>query len=95
MLISAWFISKVLVAELLEHRVAKRASFVSLPQREPPYFTLYSFTLIALLTDAVFEAFTETLFAEQPYESEINLRSQLFDQLLPPTVGLKRGFGYS
>jgi len=75
---SAYIISKVLVGELLEHRVAKRSAFVGIAKSEPVYFTLYSFTLIALLTDAMFEAFSDLIYAEHAMDSEVELRARLF-----------------
>jgi hypothetical protein len=59
MIMSCFLVSKVLVGELLEHKVAKRALFVGVHVNEPAYFPLYSFTMIGLLTDILFEAFAE------------------------------------
>jgi len=95
LIISAYTISKVIVGELLEHRVAKRSAFVGVAKSEPVYFTLYSFTLIGLLTDAMFEAFSEMIYADNAMDSEAELRARLFTQLLPKDVSLKRGFGYA
>lgn len=95
MFISCYIVSKVIVAELLEHPVAKRASFIGIQKNEPVYFSLYSFTLIGLLTDALFEAFADIVYADNPFDSEFNLRSRLYVQLLPVEIGLKQGFGYS
>lgn len=95
MFIGSFIFSKVIVGELLEHRVAKRASFVGISPEEPVYFSLYSFTLVGLLTDCIFEAFSDIIYEDNPLESEINLRTRLYTQLLPKDVGMKRGFGYS
>ena len=94
LMMSAFVFSKVVVGELLEHKVAKRASFVGVAKSEPPYFSLYSFTFLALLTDCMFEAYADVLYADNPDEAESDLRSRLFMQLMPKDVGLKRGFGY-
>lgn len=93
-MIAIFLISKVIVGELLEHKVAKRALFVGVPKSEPAYFSLYSFTFLALLTDCIFEAFAEDIYKDGPDEAEVDLRSKLFMQLMPKDVGLKRGFGY-
>lgn len=95
MVMSCFLVSKVLVGELLEHKVTKRALFVGVHANEPAYFALYSFTMIGLLTDILFEAFADRIIAESPEEPEQDLRQRLFTSLLPPGVGLKRGFGYS
>ena len=76
--IGCYIISKVIVGELLEHRVAKRASFVGVNSKEPVYFTLYSFTLIGLLSDCIFEAFSDIIYADNPMDAEIDLRGRLF-----------------
>lgn len=57
LLISCFFVSKVLVGSLLEHKVAKRANFVSLRLSEKTYFSQYAFTMLAVLTDILFETF--------------------------------------
>ena len=93
-MIALFLFSKVVVGEVLEHKVAKRALFVGVPKTEPAYFSLYGFTFLALLTDCVFEAFAEDIYKEGPEEAELELRSKLFMQLMPKDVGLRRGFGY-
>ena len=57
LLIACFFICKVLAGSLLEHKVAKRANFVGLKLQEKTYFSQYAFTLIAILSDVLFEAF--------------------------------------
>jgi hypothetical protein len=94
-MIAGFVFSKVIVGELLEHKIAKRASFVGVAKNEPVYFSLYSFTLLALLADSIFEAFSDVIYAGDPEESEDELRARLFTQLMPKDLGLKRGFGYA
>ncbi len=74
MFMSCFLVSKVIVGALLEHKVAKRALFVGVNPDEPAYFSLYSFTMIGLLTDIIFEAFAEQIIAENPNEKEVDLK---------------------
>jgi hypothetical protein len=70
----------------LEHKVAKRANFVGLKLQEKTYFSQYAFTLIAILSDILFEAFAQLIIEDRPLESEIELRKQLFNNLTPPEI---------
>lgn len=87
--------SKVLVGSLLEHKIAKRANFVGLKIQETSYFSQYGFTLIALLTDVLFEAYAQQIIEDQPLNSEIDLRKQLFINILPPEIEIQRKFSYT
>ncbi len=70
----------------MEHKVAKRANFVGLKLQEKTYFSQYAFTLIAILSDILFEAFAQLIIEDRPLESEIELRKQLFNNLTPPEI---------
>ena len=70
----------------MEHKVAKRANFVGLKLQEKTYFSQYAFTLIAILSDILFEAFAQLIIEDRPLESEIELRKQLFNNLTPSEI---------
>lgn len=72
-LIGNMFFLKVVIQELLNDKTSKRAMFPGILSEELLYFELYSYTIIALLTDIYFEMFApQILQLDVAYELNDN-----------------------
>ena len=68
--------------------MAKRANFIGMKLKETSYLSQYGFTLLALLTDILFEAYAQLIIEDRPLDSEIDLKKQLFNNLIPNDTSL-------
>lgn len=97
MIIAVFVVSKVLVHDVFNSAYTTTSLFSDLPKTEAVYFHFYGLTLVALLTDLLYQRFQIQLAEANPGRSMVSTKHLLFDALLEPieSEGSRNQYSYS